>query len=136
MKSSLVLLPLMIAAGSVAALAGACSSSSDTGTSGTTADSGTSGTSGASGTSGTSGTAGTSGTSGTVLAKDTCISAGGGNTCQCSCGITGQTENTSLHCVQPAKDTGQCAKVCCTGEIDSGTSGTTSSGGVDAGDGG
>jgi hypothetical protein len=36
--------------------------------------------------------------------------------------------------VQPAKDTGECAKVCCTGEIDSGSS-STSSGGVDAGDG-
>ena len=134
MKHSLVLVSLTIAAASLAALGGACSSSSDTGTSGTTADSGTSG---SSGTSGTSGSAGTSGTTGTTVAKDTCISAGGGNTCQCSCGITGQTENKSLHCVQPAKDTGKCATVCCTGEIDSGTSSSSSSSGsVDAGDGG
>ena len=134
MKSSLVFVSLTIVAASAAALAGACSSSSDTGsTSGSTADSGTSGSSGASG---TSGTAGTSGTSGTPVAKDTCIAAGGGNTCQCSCGITGQTQNNSLHCVQPIQDTGQCPKVCCSGPVDAGTSGTTSSGGDDAGDGG
>jgi hypothetical protein len=69
------------------------------------------------------------------VAKDTCISAGGDNTCQCSCKITGQTENKSLHCVQPAADTGQCPKVCCSGPIDAGGSSTSSSGTiVDASD--
>jgi hypothetical protein len=124
----------LAAAGSGAALAVACSSSSsDTGTT-PKADSGTSGTSGASG---TSGSAGASGTSGDVPDKDTCLAAANENTCQCSCGITGQTENTMLHCKQPAAQTGECKKVCCTGPIieqEAGSSsGVMDSGAMDSG---
>jgi len=113
-----------------AALAGACSSSDDSGTSGGTTDSGTDGKS-------SSGTSGTSGAdTGTVGSqdKDTCKGAAAGNSCQCSCAITGQKEDKTLHCLQPSQDTGECPKLCCTGDVDSG--GSSSGTIVDAGDGG
>jgi hypothetical protein len=74
---------------------------------------------------------GTSGSSATTD-KETCKPAGG--SCQCSCTITGQTEDKTKHCVRPAQDTGLCPLVCCTGAVStsSGSSGTI----VDAGDGG
>ena len=103
-----------------AALAGACSSSSDSSTSGGAADSGTDVAKSSSGTSGAD--------TGTIGAqdKDTCKGAAVGNSCQCSCAITGQKEDKTLHCLQPAQDTGECPKVCCTGELDAsgGSSGT------------
>jgi hypothetical protein len=110
-----------------AALAGACSSSSDSGTSGGATDSGID----SKGSSGTSGTSGAD--TGAVGAqdKDTCKGAAAGNSCQCSCTITGQTEDKTLHCLQPAQDTGECPKLCCTGEVDSG--GSSSGTIIDAG---
>lgn len=122
-----------VIAASGAALAGACSSSDDSGTSGGTTDSGADG-QGSSGTSGTSGTSGAD--TGAVGAqdKDTCKGAAAGNSCQCSCAVTGQTEDKTLHCLQPAQDTGECPKVCCTGEVDSG--GSSSGTITDAGDAG
>lgn len=111
-----------------AALAGACSSS-DTGST-AAADSGVADSKGSSGTSGTpiadTGTVG-------VPDKDTCKGAAIGNSCQCTCALSGQKEDKTLHCVQPAQDTGECPKVCCTGELDA--SGGSSSGTpiVDAG---
>lgn len=123
----------LMAAGSGAALAVACSSSSTDDTNTPKTDSGTSGTSG---TPSTSGSAGASGTSGTMPDKDTCLAAATENTCQCSCGITGQTENTTFHCKQPLQSTGECAKVCCTGPVDASTSsssGDMDSGGMDSG---
>lgn len=117
---------LVVASG--AALAGACSSSSDSGTSGSTPDASTDG----KGSSGTSGVV--SADTGTVGAqdKDTCKGAAPGNSCQCSCAITGQTEDKALHCLQPMQDTGECPKLCCTGEVDSG--GSSSGTIMDAGD--
>lgn len=121
-----------VVAASGAALAGACSSSTDSGTSGSTADASTD----SKGSSGTSGVVNAD--TGTVGAmdKDTCKGAAAGNSCQCSCAVTGQTEDKSLHCVQPAQDTGECPKLCCTGEVDSGGSSGTSGTIVDAGDAG
>lgn len=107
-----------VVAASGAALAAACSSS-DSGSSGTVADSGVDSSKGSSGASGTSGA-----DTGTIGApdKDTCKGAATGNSCQCSCAITGQKEDKTLHCLQPAQDTGECPKLCCTGEVDSGGS--------------
>ena len=108
-----------VAAVSGAALAAACSSS-DSGTSGSSvADSGVDGSKGSSGTSGTSGA-----DTGAIGAqdKDMCKGAAPGNSCQCSCAITGRKEDKTLHCLQPMQDTGECPKLCCTGEIDSGGS--------------
>lgn len=120
MKHSLLLVALGVGAVSGALVAAACSSSDST-PSGNT-DSGTSSSSGTSGTPTTSGgTSGASGTSG-MVEKDTCKGGAVGNSCQCSCAVTGQTENKALHCLQPSLDTGECRKVCCTGEIDSGGS--------------
>ncbi len=121
-----------VVAASGAALAGACSSSSDPGTSGGTTDSGSDGSSGTSGSSGTVADTGTVG----AQDKDTCKGAAPGNSCQCSCGITGQTEDKTLHCIQPAQDTGECPKLCCTGPIDSGTTSSSSGSITDAGDAG
>lgn len=112
-----------------AALGAACSSSTDSGTSGGTADSG----SDSKGSSGTSGVVNDTGTVG-AQDKDTCKGAATGNSCQCSCAITGQKEDKTLHCLQPAQDTGECPKLCCTGEVDSG--GSSSGTIVDAGDAG
>src|SRR5438270_12397620 len=80
-----------------AALAAACSSSSDSGSSGNTGDASTDG----KGSSGSSGAV--NGDTGTVGAqdKDTCKGAAPGNSCQCSCAITGQKEDKTLHCLQP-----------------------------------
>jgi hypothetical protein len=132
-RKSFYLYAFTVVAASGAALAGACSSSSDSGTSGGTADASTDG----KGSSGTSGVVNAD--TGTVGAmdKDTCKGAAPGNSCQCSCAVTGQTEDKSLHCLQPAQDTGECPKLCCTGEIDSGgSSGTSGTSGTitDAGD--
>ena len=110
-----------------AALAGACSSSSDSGTSGGATDSGTDGSSGSSGRVPVADT----GTSGTPADKDTCKGAAAGNSCQCSCAVTGQKEDKTLHCLQPMQDTGECPKLCCTGEVDSG--GSSSGTIIDAG---
>jgi hypothetical protein len=113
-----------------AALAGACSSSDDSGTSGgATTDSGADG----KGSSGTSGTVNAdTGTVGT-MDTDTCKGAAAGNSCQCSCAITGQVEDKTLHCQQPMQNTGECPKLCCTGQGDAGgsSSGTPI---MDAGD--
>jgi hypothetical protein len=108
-----------VIAASGAALGAACSSS-DSGTSGSSvADSGADSSKGSSGTSGTSGA-----DTGAIGAqeKDTCKGAAPGNSCQCSCAITGQKEDKTLHCLQPMQDTGECPTLCCTGEIDSGGS--------------
>ncbi|MDB5214885.1 MAG: hypothetical protein JWO86_2812 [Myxococcaceae bacterium] len=127
-RKHLYLYAFTVVVASGAALAGACSSS-DSGSSGTVADSGADGSKSSSGASGTSGT-----DTGTVGAqdKDTCKGAATGNSCQCSCAITGQTEDKTLHCLQPAQDTGECPKLCCTGELDSG--GSSSGTIIDAGD--
>src|SRR4051794_22988406 len=85
---------VLVASG--AALAGACSSSDDSGSTGSTPDASTDG----KGSSGTSGVVNAD--TGTVGAqdKDTCKGAAPGNSCQCSCAITGQKEDKTLHCLQ------------------------------------
>ena len=96
------------------ALVAACSSSDSGSTSGSTPDASSDG----KGSSGTSGAV--NGDTGTVGAqdKDTCKGAAAGNSCQCSCAITGQKEDKTLHCIQPMQDTGECPKLCCTGDVD------------------
>ena len=104
----------VVAAAGVALVA-ACSSSDSGGTSsGSTPDASSDG----KGSSGTSGAV--TGDTGTVGAqdKDTCKGAAPGNSCQCSCAITGQKEDKTLHCLQPMQDTGECPKLCCTGDVD------------------
>ncbi len=122
-KKHFYLYAFSVVVASAAALAGACSSS-DPGTAGAnTADSGTD-------SQGSSGTSGKDGDTVGAQDTDTCKGAAVGNSCQCACEVTGQTEDTTLHCIQPNQGTGECPKLCCTGAVDSGSSGTI----VDAGD--
>ena len=109
-----------VVAASGVALVAACSSSDSGSTSGGTPHASSDG----KGSSGTSGAV--TGDTGTVGAqdKDTCKGAAAGNSCQCSCAITGQKEDKTLHCLQPMQDTGECPKLCCTGDVDASGSGT------------
>lgn len=117
---------LMIIALTLATSAGvfhlACSSSTDPPAT-TNTDSGSNGTS----------TSGTAPTATAPAEKDTCRPSGG--TCLCDCAITGQTPDKSKTCQQPASGSGECKKVCCTGEGTSsgGTSGTSGTSGDDSG---
>jgi hypothetical protein len=117
-KQQLSFYAFTVVAVSAAALAGACSSSGSGTSGGTTTDSGTD----------SQGSSGTSGAdTGTIGAQDTdtCKGAAVCNSCQCACEVTGQTENTALHCIQPNQGTGECPKVCCSGPIEAGSSSGT-----------